>query len=259
MTRTKNNPPGKLEVPGGPNPGPNQTGPEPLRDENRLRVLSSLALSIQENERKRISRELHDGVCQTLVALKIQMENELAGLSGKVPDHELMSFREIISRLQGAIAEVRAIIMDLRPSVLDDFGLVAAIHWFCREFPAGHEKIHIETDIAIEEEHIPESQKTVLFRVIQEAMNNIARHSHADWARVALKKDQDFLELTVEDNGVGFNPGQGPVQGVGLKGMKERVEIASGGLYIESGEGSGTRVRAVLPCRDSTTRDLQFG
>ena len=217
--------------------------------EKMLCLLSSQTLAVQENERKRIGRELHDGVCQTLIALKIHMENEFAKFSGKRTEEDLMRFTGVISRLQEAIAEVRGIVMDLRPSVLDDFGLVAAVNWFCREFPERHANIHIETDIAIEETDIPESQKTVAFRVIQEALNNVARHSRADWARVALRKAGNFLELIIEDNGVGFNPDQNSAYGFGLTGMQERVDMADGGLYVESNEGSGTKVRAVLPSR----------
>lgn len=215
--------------------------------ERMLRLLSSQALAVQENERKRIGRELHDGVCQTLIALKIHMENEFAKFSKSMTEDNLLRFTGIISFLQEAIVEIRRIVMDLRPSVLDDFGLVAAIHWFCREFPDRHREIHIETDITIEEENIPESQKTVAFRVIQEGLNNVARHSRADWARVALKNAKGFLELTIEDNGVGFNPNLDSA-GVGLTGMQERVEIAAGGLCVESSEGSGTIIRAILPC-----------
>jgi len=217
------------------------------RTEKALRHLFSQALSAQENERKRIGRELHDSVCQTMLALKMHMETEFAKLSKRITEDDLVRLMGIISYIQQAITELRGIIMDLRPSVLDEFGLVAAINWFCRKFPERHGNMLIETDLEVEEANIPESQKTVLFRVIQEGLNNVAKHSRADFARVALKKTENSLELTIEDNGMGFNPNRSSA-GIGLTGMRERVEMASGALCVESSEGSGTRVRAVLPC-----------
>ena len=139
--------------------------------------------------------------------------------------------------------------MDLRPSILDDLGLLATLSWFCRRFQTIYSGIRVDQEIAIEEREVADSLKIVIYRIIQEAMNNVVKHSKADLVRLCLRKIDDRMELILQDNGRGFaaekalsmeNTGRG----LGLTSMRERVELSGGSLAIESTEGKGTVIRA---------------
>jgi signal transduction histidine kinase len=156
---------------------------------------------------------------------------------------------KIISLTQNAIEEVRKLSMDLRPSTLDDLGILATINWFCREFQSIYSSIHIEQKINIQEQEIPISIKTVIFRVVQEALSNVARHSKADLLRLSLIKTERTIELIIEDNGIGFDlreshAARSLVKGFGLAGMRERVEFSGGIFIVMSMKGVGTFIRA---------------
>jgi len=146
--------------------------------EGRLRLLSSQLLSIQEKERKRVARELHDGIGQMLTAVKFKVEN-IIQQKGESEAKE-KSLEAIIPMIQESIEEVRRIQIDLRPPMLDDLGILATIGWFCREFQKVYSAIRIETQIDIQENEVSTPLKTVIYRVLQEALNNIAKHSRAD-------------------------------------------------------------------------------
>jgi signal transduction histidine kinase len=137
----------------------------------------------------------------------------------------------------------------LRPSVLDDLGLLPAISWLCSDFEAINTGIRIERMVDIEEADIPETLKIVIFRILQEALNNIAKHSHADLIRIALEKNWSGIVLKVEDNGLGFDIKalsgvDTKMSGLGLRSMKERASLSGGSFTLESRVGSGTMVRA---------------
>jgi PAS domain S-box-containing protein len=219
---------------------------ETLREsENRLRSLSSQLLTVQEAERKRISREIHDSIGQTLSAIKFGLESKL-GQMGKGPAPPGVSLESIISLAQNGIEECRRIQMDLRPSILDDIGILATIGWFTREFQKVYSRISIEKKIQIDETEVPDSLKTVLFRVMQEAMNNIAKHSKADLAHLSLRKADGKIELIMEDNGMGFDL-ENCRKGLGLTSMRERIELSGGSFAIESTPGKGTIIKALWP------------
>jgi signal transduction histidine kinase len=129
---------------------------------------------------------------------------------------------------------------------LDDLGILATIGWFIREFQKVYSHISIEKQISAEENEIPDSLKTPLFRIMQEAMNNIAKHSKADLARLILRKMKHKIELSIEDNGEGFDP-KNTKQGLGLTSMKERTELSGGTFAVESIPGKGTTIRAQWP------------
>jgi PAS domain S-box-containing protein len=213
--------------------------------ENRLRLLSSQLLSVQEAERKRIAREIHDSIGQTLAAIKFGLESKLSQMGAGAPPPGV-SIENIISLAQSGIEESRRIQMDLRPSILDDLGILATIGWFTREFQKVYSHISVEKQISVEENEIPDSLKTTLFRVMQEAMNNIAKHSKAELVRLILTKTAGKIELSVEDNGAGFDP-ENIKQGLGLTSMRERTELSRGSLEIESIPGKGTTIKASWP------------
>ncbi len=221
-----------------------------------LRRLSSRLISVQEEERKKIARELHDGIGQTLSAIKYLIENTLQTRAHGPVSSQLQSLRPIIPLIQNAIEEVRRIQTDLRPPTLDDLGILATLSWFCREYQKIYSGIHVERDIQVEEDDIPDSLKTVIYRILQEATNNVAKYSHATRLSLSLKKKDDGIELVVEDNGLGFDPreilsGDRERRGFGLTSMRERAELSGGSFSLESEKGSGTRVRAAWRLKGS--------
>jgi PAS domain S-box-containing protein len=217
------------------------------RSEKRLRYLSSELLITQEKERKRVANELHDSIAAALTAVKFGMERTLDLLEEGSPARD--SLRANVSRAQRAIDETRRIMADLRPSILDDLGIVPAINWLCREFRTSYSDISLGHETDIQEEGIPSEVKTAIFRISQEALNNIGKHSHADQVNVDLRRTPEKLELTIRDNGKGFDlkrkrMADKPSQGFGLESMRERAELSGGSFSIESLRGSGTTIRA---------------
>lgn len=223
-----------------------------LNSEKQLRELSSQLLKAQEEERKRIARDLHDSIGQSLAALKFNVESARYSALKAENEFALKSLGDLVPRIQQVMEEARRIYMGLRPSVLDDLGVIATIRWCCREFQQTYPETRIETHIGIEEDEISDALKTVIFRIIQEALNNISKHSRAKTASLALVKTATALELAVEDQGVGFEPNPAPItddypRGMGINGMRERTELSGGTFSLTSELGKGTRVHAVWP------------
>jgi signal transduction histidine kinase len=223
---------------------------EELRESHRrLQALSSQLLSAQEDERKRIAKELHDGIGQILTAIKFGVENSLQQAVCS-EDHPCQrSLTAVISVIQNGIDEIRRISRDLWPTILTDLGILAAIGWYCREFQNIYSEMRILREIDVLEEEVPEQLKITLYRVLQEATNNAAKHSKGDLVSLSLKKNDDRLELTVSDNGQGFDlsdtlAGQRSRRGLGLTSMRERTELSGGSFSIQSVLGKGTVVRA---------------
>jgi PAS domain S-box-containing protein len=214
-----------------------------------LRRLSSQLIDVQEAESKRIARELHDGIGQLLAAIKLGLENAISKLPENTAMESVESLKALIPLMQEVSDEVRKIHRNLRPSLLDDLGIIATISWFCREFERLHSDIRIEKQINIEKKGVPDSLKTVIFRILQEALNNVSKHAKADVVRVALTRADDQIELFIEDNGQGFDIDhalslEGLERGFGLTSMKERAELLGGSFAIESTPGAGTTIRA---------------
>jgi len=144
--------------------------------------------------------------------------------------------------------------MNLRPSILDDLGILATIQWFCRQFESTYSGIRIRKNIQIEEQEVPDSLKTVIFRVLQEALNNVAKHSKANVVLLSLWKTDLAVKLMIRDNGEGFDLSKldspdAITAGLGLKNMRERAELSGGSLQIESTEGRGTAIGASWPIK----------
>ncbi len=217
--------------------------------EAELRRLSSQLLEVQENERKRIARELHDSIGQSLTAIKFGLENALGQIGEQLGTDFVELLEPLIPVVQQASEEVRAIHTNLRPSLLDDLGITATISWFCREFEKLYSGISIQKHVDIEEKQVPEALKTVIFRVLQEAFNNIAKHGQADIVGIFLRSSDGELELLIEDNGQGFDVEQVASErslrgGIGLTSMRERTELSGGSFSVKSTKGEGTTVRA---------------
>jgi signal transduction histidine kinase len=219
------------------------------RPETGLPSLSSRLLSVQEDERKKIAMELHDSLGSLLTSIKMNLENARGLMAAGKAGPGILDNSIYLTRL--AIAEVRSLIFDLRPSLLDDLGLIPAINSLCRQV-ATCAKIHIEKKIRAEENQIPEDLKIVIFRVIQEAFHNIAKYSKANLVELELIDIGDTLELTIHDHGVGFEAGNAFAERPGEKRfglaiMKERTESSGGSFLIESLRGEGTTIRASWP------------
>ncbi len=217
--------------------------------------ISAQLLSVQEDERQRIARELHDSVGQSLAAIKFKLENTLDQVRHTEPEMSIESLEELVPLLQQLSDEVRRIHTDLRPSLLDDLGIVLTISWFCREFENLYFDIRVEKAIHIEEEEVPDPLKIVIFRVLQEALNNVAKHSKAKLVHVSLKGTSEKIELSVKDEGQGFDlkvqqSERGSGVGFGLTNMKERTELSGGSFSVESSRGKGTTVLACWPTGD---------
>lgn len=220
--------------------------------EEKLRHLSSQLLSAEENERKRIAREIHDGIGQSLTAIKFRVENMIQEMDGKKEKTSVNPLETIVPIIKQSIEESRRIQMDLRPSILDDLGILATLNWFCREFQNTFSRIDIKKEIDIEESDVPDALKTTIYRILQEAANNISKHSQANLAHLSLRKTEGNIELIIQDNGQGFNLNEAlstdPLRrGLGLTSMKERTELSGGTFSIESIMGEGTTIRAKWP------------
>ena len=219
--------------------------------QSQLRSLSHQILSAQEEERKRISRELHDVIAQTLVGINIHLAaltREAAGKSGR--------FQQRLGRTQRLVEEAVQVVhqfaRELRPTMLDDLGLIPALHSFMKNFTT-QTGVRTRLTAFATVEQLDMAQRTVLFRVAQEALTNVARHAQASRAEVYIQKLPDGIRMEVKDNGKSFGvervwhrKGRGRL---GLLGMRERLEMVGGKFSIESAPGQGTVVRAQIPLR----------
>jgi Signal transduction histidine kinase len=213
--------------------------------ENRLHFLSSQLLSVQEDERKRISAELHDDIAAKLAAIKFSLEKKLLQNDQVNSEANQSSIKDIISMLLDTIVSTRRIMVNLRPAMIDDLGILATLNWYCREFEQIFTGIQVEKQINIEEIEIPDHLKIVIFRIVQEGMNNIVKHSGANHIALTLERINDTLALLIEDNGQGFDVENKILeseifQGFGIVNMKERARLSGGGFSIKSFKEKGT-------------------
>ena len=216
------------------------------KSESICRTLSAQLLTAQEEERKRIAGELHDGIGQSISAIKFGLEHMLITTDKSDPQMDVAGIQAMVGRLQAAVEEIRRISMGLRPSMLDDLGLTATLRWLCREFQSLHKDIALDIKLDVDEKLLTEIQVDMIFRIIQEALNNISKHSQAKAASMRLTSNQERLILEIKDDGVGFDwkTGHGG-QGFGLSSMRERAGLSGGTISIESKEGEGTLLRVV--------------
>lgn len=220
--------------------------------QSELQLVSARVLEIQESERRRIATDLHDVLGQSLTMIKISLEESLLLLAGNGHDEAVESLRRLVPRVKDALGEVRRVAMDLRPSILDDFGILATLSWFFREFGTVCQDMEVEKDFSVEEESVPAPLKITIFRIIQEATSNIVKHAHARHIRVSLKNAGDELRLSIEDDGVGFDAVETasycPLdKGLGLLSIKERAKFSGGHYEMASAVGLGTRISVSWP------------
>jgi signal transduction histidine kinase len=211
-------------------------------------------LRSEEAEKKRISQELHDGLGQILTSINLHVQQCMAyGDSvghAELPQGIRDSLSVISDMAKQAMGEVRAICSALRPAILDDLGVIAAISWQCRQISQGCSRINVETRFEIDESMIPERHKTVLYRIVQEGLNNAVKYSQSKVVRVCVYHTGQTIELSIQDFGVGFDPSQIEADrnmGMGLTGMQERSESVGGRFKIDTAIGSGVEIRVTFP------------
>jgi signal transduction histidine kinase len=225
--------------------------------QEQLRLLSRQLLSAQEEERKMISRELHDQIAQTLTGINVQLATlkveasvNVKGLQKKITRTQQM--------VEKSVDIVHRFARDLRPTVLDDLGLIPALHSYMKVFTRRTGiHIHFKTFSASRIEQLNNDTRTVFYRVAQEALTNVARHAHASLVEVNFEKLPKAICLKIKDNGKSFQA-QRVMHSkrntrLGLIGMRERLEMVGGSLGVESAPGKGTTVRAQIPlanCRE---------
>lgn len=207
--------------------------------------LSAQHLSIQEDERRRISAELHDGLGQTLSLVKLSIEAAAVDAEASSKIRETME--RLSSQVKSALVELRRMAMNLRPSTLDDLGLVATLSWYLREFEATCPQMKLERDISVGEAEVPDALKISIFRIVQEATNNARKHAKAGRIKIGLTSVKGLLKLLIEDDGQGLDLASVARQrdfkhGLGLQSMKERAELSGGTYDFQSAPGRGTRI-----------------
>jgi signal transduction histidine kinase len=226
---------------------------ETARARSELQQLSLRLVAMQEEERKRLSRELHDEVGQSMSALLVELSNleaEIRAGSGDVAT-PLATVRRLA---ENSVGVIRNMALLLRPSMLDDLGLVPALRWQAREVGR---RTHLRVKIAAEgvPDDLPDQHRTCIYRVIQEALHNASKHARAQSARVTVRQEDNQIRVTVEDDGAGFDPRQD--KGMGIIGMEERVKALGGVFRVESEPGKGTIVSALLPVAPAPAETAQ--
>ncbi len=213
--------------------------------ERELRGLSQKLVLAQEEERKAISRELHDEIGQTLTALRIELGN-LEKLRHGSDQQFVRRIRESKALAADALNTVRDLAQGLRPSMLDDLGLGPALEWQARDFSR---RTGVPATVQLDGylEGLPENIRTCVYRIAQESLTNCTRHAEARNIRIAVYGGREKLLMTVQDDGIGFDPTRAHTRGLGLIGIEERVRDLGGSTTIRSQQGKGTLIKVELP------------
>jgi len=211
--------------------------------------LTSRIVSAQEDERKRVSYDLHDNVWQTLLAIRSEIERLFSNRDGMDGAALQDKSKKVMGAILDLVGKIRSMQGDLWPYVLDDIGILATMDWYSREFEKNHPGMTIETQDRLSENEIPSSAKIVIYRILQETLSNIAKYSRATRVTLRLLKRDHTLEFIIEDNGIGFDLEEAiakrtPWGGLGLLSIKARTELSGGSFVVESAKGKGTTVSA---------------
>jgi signal transduction histidine kinase len=225
---------------------------ELLLCQQELRSVSAMLIDVQERERLRIAADLHDGIGQSLSFIKFGLEQSLGDLRSGSRESSLLMLETLLNRLKDAIGDVRRVAMNVRPSTLDDLGIVATLCWLFREFELVFAGIEVEHDIDIDETGIANEQKVVLYRVVQEAINNSAKHSGATRINIFLGRTANQIELAISDNGCGFDPRMVAAsatrnRGLGLASIRARAMSVGGTHVMRTTVGHGVEIVVTLP------------
>lgn len=237
----------------------NARGAQSLEEANKIRVqLLEKLISAQEEERRRISRELHDEASQSLAALALNLED----LADTLPaaDRDTKKKLDVLKeRAIQTLGGIRNLALELRPSALDDLGLSMAIDWYARDFLAKR-GVDVKVQITGSRKKLPSYTETILFRIIQEALTNIVKHAAASQVQVRLKLSDTAAVVQIEDNGQGFDAEttlnrKSIGQRLGLHGMMERAALLGGTLSIKSKPGEGTSLHVEIPVKEEAEHE----
>jgi signal transduction histidine kinase len=216
-----------------------------VEQRENIRQMAERVVAAQEEERQRISRELHDDLGQALTTHLLFLRNLQEDLSIPV---EVMFARlqALYEQSYEVLVKIRRLARDLRPPVLDALGLRVAMQTYCTEFTRRtHLPVIFESDDPLPE--LPDAYKTTLYRTLQEALTNVVKHAQASQVWVDLSREDDLINLTVQDNGIGLDEETSPSKGIGLAGLRERITVAGGRLNISSAQKRGTVLSAQFP------------
>jgi len=213
--------------------------------QKQMRELSHQVLNAQEGERKRVSRELHDVIAQTLVGINVHLAalgqaaaSDPAGLQTQISRTHLL--------VENAVDMVHGFARELRPTVLDDLGLLPALQAFMKGFIA-ETGIRVSLKASAKVDQLTGAARTALYRIVQEALTNVSRHAKASRADVKIECLDGLISMEIRDNGQGFNPKGKKHSRLGLIGMRERVEMIGGKFRVESAAGESTTVHVEIP------------
>jgi signal transduction histidine kinase len=210
----------------------------------QLEELSARLVRAQEEERRSLSRELHDEVGQALSAVLVELRNLSTGLSVRAEEQSRRHVETIKGLVEGTVRVVRNMALLLRPSMLDDLGLIPALKWQARELSKST-SLDVAVEAELDSDELPDDYKTCIYRIVQEALHNCARHAHAITVRVRVAQERGRLLLTIQDDGRGFDVRH--TRGLGLLGIQERVNRLGGTCRVDSQPGSGTTLSVELP------------
>ncbi|HTI71450.1 MAG TPA: sensor histidine kinase [Candidatus Limnocylindria bacterium] len=217
--------------------------------QEQLRRLSRQILSAQEDERKKISRELHDVIAQTLTGINVRLASltKCGALNSKGLDRNIAQTQRLVER---SVSIVHQFARELRPAVLDDLGLISALHSYMKNFTT-RTGVRTQLTAFAEVEQLDTMRRTVLYRVAQEALTNVGRHAKASEVHVSIQKSDGHITMKIKDNGKSFNAPRTMNNNfgkrLGLLGMRERLEMVGGSFAIDSSPGNGTVIEARIP------------
>jgi len=221
--------------------------------DEQIRLISSKLQQRNESERKKIAGDLHDVLGSSLTSIKYTLTS-IINCKDRISKGILLKLEYLHQLIQNAMQELREISLNLRPSLIDDLGIISTISWLSTEFEKTYPWGFVDQQIHISEEDIPESLKIVIYRILQEAMNNIARHCQCEIVRIIFRKNSNNILFIIEDTGKGFDLDEQLTiksdhenQKMGLISMKERAKLSGGEFSIQSIIGVGTRIRVTWP------------
>jgi signal transduction histidine kinase len=226
-----------------------------IEGERRFRGLAKAVWRVQEDERRRLARELHDGLGQTLTALTHQLERLRRQADGGIAPDLAARLADAVETARLALNESREMSRLLRPPVLDDLGLAAALSWLARTL-GERAGLQVTLEVSGLGERLAPELETLIFRLVQESLTNVLRHAGVDRAAVSVAYGAGRVELQIADHGRGFDAaaalsGEVAASGSGLRGMRDRLELFGGRLDLRSTPGEGTTVAAAIPCLET--------
>jgi signal transduction histidine kinase len=216
--------------------------------ESQMRELSQQLVATQEEERRKLSRELHDHVGQMLTALRMEL-GRIDRVRGGAEPRLGSAVAECRQLVDDMVRTVRDLALGLRPSMLDDFGLQPALEWQVRDFTR-RSNVSVDLSVTGSLDNLTDQHRTCVYRVVQEALTNCVRHARATHINIDVRAHSDTLEVTVSDDGIGVDPSR-RVAGLGLRGIEERVRELAGSVNLRSAAGKGATLSIRLPISET--------